>query len=146
MERLITENLVCFDVEAETKEDVIRCLAQKMAEEGRLNDLDGYVTAVLEREKTFSTGVGFSVATPHAKTDTVKTASLAFARLTHEIQWDEEEKASIIFQIGIPTADKGDRHLQILAALSRKLIHDDFREKIINAKNPREILELIGEI
>ena len=145
-EKLINENLVLFDVEAETREDVIRCIAERMDSEGRLADKQGYVDAVLKRESSSSTAVGFSVATPHAKTDAAKVATLAFARLKKEIAWDEDENASIIFQIAIPAKDKGERHLQILAALSRKLVHGDFRDKIMAATDPKEVLELIGEV
>lgn len=73
MEQVITTDLICLDVEAESKEDVIRLLAEKLDKAGRLNDKDEYIAEVFKREETYATGVGFSVATPHAKTDAVKT-------------------------------------------------------------------------
>lgn len=147
MEKLITPELLCFDLDATTKEEVINKLADKMDAAGRLNDKTGYVTDVLAREQHFSTAVGFSVATPHAKTDHAKTTSIAFARLKNEIVWDDEdETASLIFQLAVPTSEKGDRHLQILAKLSRKLLHDDFRAQLIAAKTPEEVIELVGEV
>ena len=91
MEQVITTDLVCLDVEAESKEDVIRLLAEKLDGAGRLNDRETYIAEVFKREETYATGVGFSVATPHAKTDAVKTASVAFARLKKAIHWDEDD-------------------------------------------------------
>lgn len=146
MSNLISGNLVCFDVEASTKEEVIRILAEKMAEDGRLTDTEQYVQAVLDREQHYSTGVGFEVATPHAKTDAVKLPSLAFARLTNPIQWDEDETASLIFQIGVPAADGGNRHLEILAKLSRNLIHEEFREQLAQATTAQQVIELVGNV
>ncbi|MDF1494815.1 PTS sugar transporter subunit IIA [Caproiciproducens sp. CPB-2] len=146
MEALIQENLIYFDVDVKNKVEAIEFLASKMYAAGRIKNEEAYVSAVLEREKEFSTGVGFSVATPHAKTDNVKTATVAFAHLKNEIQWDEEEKASLIFLLAIPDKDRGDRHLQILASISRKLVHEEFRELIAKAKTPKEILKLIGEV
>ena len=145
MEQVITTDLICLDVEAESKEDVIRLLAEKLDKAGRLNDKDEYIAEVFKREETYATGVGFSVATPHAKTDAVKTASVAFARLKKAIHWDDEDDVTMIFQLAVPCTEAGDLHLQILAALSRKLIYDEFRDQIAAAASAEEILALIGD-
>lgn len=145
MEQVITTDLICLDVEAESKEDVIRLLAEKLDKAGRLNDKDEYIAEVFKREETYATGVGFSVATPHAKTDAVKTASVAFARLKKAIHWDDEDDVTMIFQLAVPCTWAGDLHLQILAALSRKLIYDEFRDQIAAAASAEEILALIGD-
>lgn len=148
MKNLVDSKFVFFDVEGESKEQIIRFLSEKFLEDERISDLDGYVGAVLEREENFSTAVGYSVATPHAKTDYATHATVAFARLQKEILWDEEEneKASIIFLLAIPTKDKGDRHLKILASLSRKLVHEEFRQKISEATKAEEVVALIDDI
>ena len=39
---------------------------------------------------------------------------------------------------------QGDRHLEILAALFRKIMHDDFREQLAGAGTADEVIELIG--
>ncbi len=145
MEQVLSKELICLDAEAEDKEAVIRLLADRLDQAGRLADKEEYIRQVFKREETYATGVGFSVATPHAKTDAVKTASVAFARLKKEIYWDEEDNVTMIFQLAVPETGAGDRHLQILAALSRKLIDDDFREQIQKAETPEEILALVGE-
>ena len=145
MEQVITTDLICLDVEAESKEDVIHLLAEKLDKAGRLNDKDEYIAEVFKREETYATGVGFSVATPHAKTDAVKTASVAFARLKKAIHWDDEDDVTLIFQLAVPCTGAGDLHLQILAALSRKLIYDEFRDQIAAAASAEEILALIGD-
>ena len=145
MEQVLSKELICLDAEAESKEAVIRLLADRLDRAGRLADKEEYIRQVFKREETYATGVGFSVATPHAKTDAVKAASVAFARLKKEIYWDEEDNVTMIFQLAVPETGAGDRHLQILAALSRKLIDDDFREQIQRAETPEEILALVGE-
>ena len=57
MEQVITTDLVCLDVEAESKEDVIRLLAEKLDGAGRLNDRETYIAEVFKREETYATGV-----------------------------------------------------------------------------------------
>ena len=146
MTKIMTPELVCLDVNVSSKEEIISLLAEKMDQCGRLNQKEEYIKAVFEREASFTTAVGFSVATPHAKTDAVKVVSVAFARLSKEIPWDEEENVSFVFQIAVPTSEAGNRHLQILAGLSRRLMHDEFRNQISNVKSAEELIELIGEI
>ena len=52
----------------------------------------------------------------------------------------------MLFQIGVPSPGQGDRHLEILAGLFRKVMHEDFREQLKNAKNADEVIELIGTV
>lgn len=151
MERLTVESLVdpqfvLFDVEADSKEQVIRALSERLLHEGRINDLEGYVSAVLERESTSSTAVGFSIATPHAKSEFVADATIGFARLSNELAWDDEETVRLVFLIAVPLKDKGDRHLQILAKLFRKFVDEEFRATISEATNAGDIVALIDDI
>ena len=55
----------------------------------------------------------------------------------------EQARVQMVFQIAVPDPGQGDKHLEILAKLSRKIIHDDFREQLMNAANEKEVLELI---
>lgn len=141
---LMSKELVMFDVEADSAEDVIRIIADAMEKDGRLLDKEGYIADVMTRESHSSTAVGFSLATPHAKSTFVKEESLAFIHLKNKIKWDDREEVDIIFEIGVPSPAQGDRHLEILAALFRKIMNIDFRENLINAKTPEEIIETVG--
>ena len=120
---LMNEGLIVFDLEAASPEETVSKIARVMEEQGRLNDRAAYVADVIKREEGAPTSIGFLIATPHAKSVHVKEPSLAFARLKDPGQ--------------------GDKHLEILAKLSRKIIHDDFREQLMNVTNEKEVLELI---
>ena len=96
---LMSSAMVIFDAEANSAEEVINLIADSMDKDDRLIDRDGYVKDVLAREASSSTAVGFSVATPHAKSVHVKEPSLAFVRLAHPIKWDDSEEVDIVFQI-----------------------------------------------
>lgn len=143
---LINKELIVFDAEAENSQEVITMVADMMNRDDRLTDMDGYIKDVLHREASSSTAIGFHIATPHAKSEHVKEPSLAFVHLKEPIKWDGKEKAEMIFQIGVPAPGQGNRHLEILAALFRKIIHDDFREKLAAAMTPEEVIELIGNV
>ena len=143
---LMNEAIVMFDVEANSAEEVIRLIADAMDKDDRLIDKEGYVADVLAREASSSTAVGFSVATHHSKSVHVKEPSLAFVRLAKPMKWDDSEEVDMVFQIGVPSPGQGDRHLEILAGLFRKVMHDDFREQLANAKTADEVINLIGAV
>ena len=130
----MSKEIVMFDVDAKDRDEVINLIADAMDKDGRLIDKEGYVA------------VGFSVATPHSKSVHVKEPSLAFVRLSHPMKWDDSEEVELVFQIGVPSPGQGDRHLEILAGLFRKVMHDDFREKLFSAKTADEVIELIGAV
>ncbi len=150
MEReLMSQSIIMFDMVAQTKEEVISQMTSLMDADQRLLDRSGYEQDVLTREGQASTAVGFLTATPHAKSDHVKCPSLAFARLKEPICWEGEEgeeTVSMVFQVGVPAENQGDRHLEILAGLFRKLIYDEFREELLNADSKEKILELVGKL
>ncbi|MFQ9516272.1 MAG: PTS sugar transporter subunit IIA [Eubacterium sp.] len=143
---LMSNEIVMFDVEADSAEEVIRMIADAMEADHRLIDKEGYIADVMKREESSSTAVGFSVATPHSKSVHVKEPSLAFARLKKKMKWIDSEEVEIIFQIGVPSPGTGDRHLEILAGLFRKIMHDDFREQLAKAETADEIIRLIGSV
>lgn len=143
---LMSNEIVMFDVEASSKEEIIDIISEAMDRDGRLNDKDGYVADVIKREAGSSTAVGFMVATPHAKSVHVKEPSLAFLKLRNAIKWDSEETVQMVFQIGVPSPGQGDRHLEILSALFRNLVHDDFREKLSAATTAEEVIALVGQV
>ncbi|MFD3155907.1 PTS sugar transporter subunit IIA [Haloimpatiens sp. FM7330] len=143
MTKMITKDMIVLDMEAKDKEDVIRKLSKIIEDTDRLIDLDGYIKQVKEREATYPTSIGFDVAIPHGKCDSVKTAGVAFARLKSEIAWSEEENVRYVFLIAVPEKEAGDTHLKILAQLSRKIMREEFRNDLEKANDVDKVLELL---
>ena len=145
MSKVIVEELIHLNMNSTTKEEAIKELAMQVQKTGRIDDYNQYVESVFERENMTSTGIGFQIAIPHGKCQTVKTSTVAFGRLSKDIEWQslDGEGVRFIFLLAIPESCEGDEHLRIIAQLSRKLIHKEFREKLAIAKYPQEIVELL---
>ncbi|WP_196592736.1 PTS sugar transporter subunit IIA [Pectinatus sottacetonis] len=146
MNNLITEKMIILDKVLKDKNEIITTLAQQMNSAGRLNNLDKYIDAVKSREADFSTSMGFYVAIPHGKSDAVKNSALAFIRLKDMVEWSDQEKVKYVFMIAVPRENSGDEHLKILASLSRNLIHEDFREKLMTLQKASELVQIIENI
>jgi len=141
---LITKDMIVLDLEAKDKQDTIQKLARLIEKENRLNEFDGFIEQVNIRENQFPTSVGFSVAIPHGKTNSVKTAALAFARLKNEVKWSDEENTKYIFLIAVPEEAAGNQHLKILAQISRKIMREEFRNQLEQVSSIDEVLEMLS--
>ena len=144
---LITAELIDLNLEATSKEETIQKLGALAQQLGRVQDLDTYVSAVLKREESYSTSVGFGVAIPHGKTDAVLEPFLGFAKVK-DVDWNSPDgkPVDLIFIIGVPEAQAGTEHLTILAKISRNLMKEEFRQQLRNIETKEGILALIQEV
>lgn len=144
---LMTKDIMCLDLESTKKKEVIKELSQMLFDADKVSNLDKFVTEIESREQLGTTGVGYGVAIPHAKTKFVKTPALAFGKSSQGIDYDsmDGEDAHIFFMIAAP-ADGANLHLQTLAKLSRKLIDEDFRDRLHKATTKEEVLEILSRI
>ncbi|EOD00602.1 PTS sugar transporter subunit IIA [Caldisalinibacter kiritimatiensis] len=144
--QLINENLVNLNLKSSTKEEVIKELVSVLDENDRLLDRDALEKAVFEREKTFSTGIGMGVAIPHGKSSGVKQPSLVFGRKLEGIDFESTDgkPAKIFFLIAVPENSDA-AHLKLLSKLSRSLMHEEIRNKLLEAKEKHEIIDILNQ-
>ncbi len=141
---VIDKDLILLDLIGD-KEQIISTLAKKAFDQGRLENQQEYIDAVLKREKEYSTALGYEVAIPHGQSDTVKDPFVVFGRVKEPIIWDQNS-VRLIFMIGVPEHNKDKIHMKILANISRKLIDDEFRKSLIEAKDEKEVFDILSQI
>jgi PTS system fructose-specific IIA component len=142
---LITEDLVALDVEGSDRTAVTRLLAERLAAAGRVTDLEGFLADVRAREEQMPTGLPGGIGIPHARSAHVTVPTLGFARVPGGVDWGAEDgPANLVFLIAAPEGG-GSEHLTILAKLARKLIHASFRESLLAAEKPSDVVDLIGK-
>ncbi|WP_199620249.1 PTS sugar transporter subunit IIA [Paenibacillus alkalitolerans] len=145
---LLDEKSIFIPLEASDKENCIKSMIDGLAAAGCVSDKSAYLETVLNREKTGSTGIGFGVAIPHGKSKGVTTAGLAFAKLTRPMDWQsiDGNPVSVVIMIAVPEEAAGNEHLQILIAISRKLIDEDFRNRLMEVENSQQLFSLLETI
>ena len=126
----------------ETKEEIITYLSQKAGHAKKIKNVKSYVDAVLDRESTASTAVGFGIAIPHGESDAVTETFVACLHLLHPVQWDHDE-VDLVFMIGVPLSSRNKEHLRILAMLSRHLRKEAFRKELRKIRTDQEFYECI---
>lgn len=145
---ILKEETVNLELAVSSQDECLHVMIEGMEKAGFVNDKAVYLAAVNEREQKGSTGIGFGVAIPHGKSSGVAAAGLAFARLAKPIDWNslDGNPVQIVFLIGVPEKDAGNEHMKILIALSRKLIHEDFRKKLLAVNSAAELYAVLQSI
>jgi fructose PTS system EIIA component len=145
---IMNKNIIFLGLKASSRDEAICTMVDRMYEHGYIIDKEKYLTAVREREAKGTTGIGFGVAIPHGKSDGVKSPCVAYARLATPVEWNsfDGKPVSNIFLIAVPQANAGNDHLKILIAISKRLMHEDFRQQLEQATTQEEILDVIQNI
>jgi PTS system fructose-specific IIA component/PTS system nitrogen regulatory IIA component len=135
-------------IEADTKEGVIREMAQSLVDAGSISpgDLDGIVKAIMKREDLGSTGIGRGVAVPHTKHPSVRrlVGTVAVSHDGVDFESLDGEPVQLFFLLVSPPDRPGD-HLRALENISRQLRDDAFCRQLKSAKGPLEIKTLLEE-
>ncbi len=136
-----TPELVVINSTATTKDAVIRELAMRLVAEGRVTDMDAYLADVAKREEVMATGIQGGIGIPHARSECVTAPSVAVATSTVGVPFGAPDgPAHLIFLIAAPMG-ADDSHLQILAAIARRVMRDEFRDALRTATDPAEIAD-----
>ena len=105
-----------------------------------------YGTQSTRTSETASTAVGLGIAIPHCVSPHVRADSVAAVRLSPAVAWGEgSEPAELAILIAVRPGAAGARHLKTIAALSRRLCDEDFRERLLAAPDDAALAGLLGE-
>jgi PTS system fructose-specific IIC component len=144
MSDLITSALVRLDADlGAEKHDVIRALARIVSGAGRTTDPDRLADDAIAREATAPTGLAGGIAIPHCRTEAVSEPTLAFVRLSPQVEFGAKDgPADLAFLIAAPAGSDA-THLQLLTKLARALVKPDFTAGLRAASTEQEVVDLV---
>ncbi|MCA6212726.1 MULTISPECIES: PTS sugar transporter subunit IIA [Thermococcus] len=142
---LIREEFIKMELEGKNKREVILELIDLLYKQGAVKDKEKFFEDVWAREQITPTGVGFGIAIPHAKSSAVVSPVVAIGKSSRGVDFEaiDGKPVHLVFLIGVPEKAP-DLHLSILSSLSRRLVHEEFREALMRAKSPHEIVEILS--
>ncbi len=137
---------ILADLSAETKEELLRELAEHVAV--RHPDLDRaeLLNVLMERERLGSTGIGDGIAIPHGKLKRLEKPLLAFGRSRKGVDFHalDHKPVHLFFLLLAPEAAAG-THLKMLARISRILKDPALRRTLFEAPDSATIYAAIQE-
>ncbi|MEC1738295.1 PTS fructose transporter subunit IIABC [Bacillus mojavensis] len=145
---IMSIDLIEPTLSGETRDDIIDEMIQKLSRTGMLHSESGFKQAIMNREQEGTTAIGMNIAIPHGKSDAVKKPSVAFGIKQSGIDWNslDGSEAKLIFMIAVPKDSGGNQHLKLLQMLSRKLMDDSYRERLLSVQTKEEGYKLLDEI
>ena len=144
---------VYFDLEGDTKEDIIIQMVNKTAQHDKtFNDSKELIEkSILQRESEVSTAMGGGIAIPHARIDGYDDILLSIGILKEPIECEmadmrSKDMVTIFFMITAETL-KSKVILKIMSSITKIALKEkDLLEQLINAKNSHEIFKLLDNI
>lgn len=145
MSSIITPELVDLDLPSDDRGAATRALALRLADAGRVTDVDGFLADVAAREAQMPTGLEGGIGIPHARSPHVAVPTLAFGRSAAGVDFGASDgPAHLVFLIAAPASGDAD-HMTILATLARRLVHASFRETLLQADDPEAAAAFITQ-
>ncbi|MHC4871194.1 MAG: PTS sugar transporter subunit IIA [Planctomycetota bacterium] len=144
----IAPTSVIADIESDTKNKCIEEMIDSLVANNhiRAEAKKGILTALYNRENLGSTGIGQGVAIPHAKHPSIKKIMGLFARSREGVQFDSLDGQPVhLFFLLLSNHDSATNHLECLAHISKHLKDDNFCRFLRNARDKKEIIDLLAE-
>jgi fructose-specific phosphotransferase system IIA component len=140
---ILEEELISSKVPGSDKEEVLNFMIDLVSKSPKVKDKEMVKTAIFDREKIMSTGVGKGFAIPHGKTDGITEMVAAFGITENDINFEslDGEPVRLIFLL-VGKENLVGPHLKLLSRISRLLNKDEFRTSLLKANTPSEILQL----
>ena len=142
---LLNVESIKLNASPKTKQEAIEELIDLQVKGGKIADREAYKEGILAREAMSTTAVGEGIAIPHAKSDAVKAPSLAAMTVPNGVDYEamDDEPSNLLFMIAAPNG--GDVHLEVLSRLMTMLMDEDFKNKLLSAKDKNEFLKIIDD-
>ena len=142
----LRKELIFDAVETTDKIDFLENLLCLVAERTEKFDIEPVLAELLEREAVTGSGIGEGVAVPHTYLADFKTMIIAFARIPGGLDFnalDAQPVKIAILLLGPRSAEN--LHLRLLARIAKLLSYRNFRNRLLEAQGPADIISIFRE-
>jgi fructose-specific phosphotransferase system IIA component len=143
---ILNEKVIVTNLPGTSKAEILNAMIDLAAKSDRVVDKERMRSAIFEREKIMSTGVGSGFAIPHGKTDAVSDIVAAFAVTDNPIDYQslDDQPVRIVFLL-VGKDNSVGPHIKLLSRISRLMNKEDFRKKLLEANSPSDILQIFRQ-
>ena len=140
---LLTPDQVVMPVLARDKNGVIAELTRHLANRWGC-DYPALLEAVQDREAGGSTGIGFGVAIPHARSAGVPELSLVCGVSPSPVGFDSIDGEPVrLFFLIVGPPDSAGQHVKVLGRIARLVRHEHVRQRLFGAATPQEFYNVL---
>lgn len=140
-------------IKAAKKEDALAEVVDNLVAGDALDEThrEEALAALIERERTGSTGVGMNVAIPHVKLKGIERVACSVSVHPGGIEWQAIDGAPVQIVFTVLRPEKSgehhdpDRHLELMRWISRLSRDGDFRRFALQVKTKAALVDLLKE-
>ena len=147
---ILNADIIDLNVEGQTKDEVLRYMANVLLKNGYINDVDVFVKDIYEREAEGPTGMGSNISIPHGKSNSVTRNGIMIGKTLNPIRWESSmsddgfQDTHLIFLFCVSAdAEFARNHMMLLSELAGKLGNDVRVTKLAGASTKEEIMDLL---
>lgn len=144
--KILTKDVISAELQAKNKQEALEELVWLLEKSGKVIDHRAVLNDILAREKIMSTGLENGIAIPHAKSDGVKEICVAVGVKKEGLDFEAlDKKASKIFVMIVSPKTGASPQMQVMSAVTGVLQKTEAVEKITNAKDSAEVLQIFTD-
>lgn len=134
------------DLRATNKKEALRELTDVLRRNQNIQDPEAFLRAIYQREELASTGVGLGVAIPHVKIAQVRDYVIAVGRKPDGLDFDSLDGQPVRLVVMIGASDRQTRDfVKMLARVMRLLKNVNNRDRLLEAKDPDEFIQIVRD-
>jgi len=142
---VLFKDAVLVDLKSMDKKGVLEELVEPVTGIARI-DRNELVKILMDRERLGSTGIGGGIAIPHGKMKGLDTLILGFGLSRKGVDFESmDNRPSHIFFLLLTPENSTGVHLKLLARISKLLKDESVKERLFNAADREEVLNIIRE-
>jgi len=142
----ISKDCIISNLKSNDKMHAIKELTRLLEKRGKIDDLDGTLARVLERESFDSTGIGSGIAIPHARINTIDGLVCAIGRKREGMEYRSIDKKPVhlVFLILYPPSDSN-KYLYFISSLSRLVLNENLVEKLMESASSTSMYKVVDK-
>lgn len=141
-----TEQNILLNCQATNKLELLTLISKHAKEMGIVDSQEALLNDFLHREDEGTTGLQDGFAIPHAKSDSVKEATVIYTRNATELKdWEtfDDQPVMQTFALLVPKEEQGTKHIEMLSKLAMALMEDEFKEQVTKLTNKIQLANVI---
>ena len=144
---ILTSETILVNADCRNKSEVIKTLIDNLLVNDRLLDVQEAETAIWEREGMSPTMLGFGIAIPHCKSNSIAANTISIMKLKEPVLWNEGDEmlTDTVFMLTVRASDAGNTHMKIFAQLARRIMRDEFRTALATCQGQQELMSYISQ-
>ncbi len=141
---LLNKKTIAVSMKAANKDELLKNMMDLASESGNVTDRQKALDEIMQRERIMSTGIGHSIALPHAKTEAVKEMTIAVAITESPVDFDslDNKPIEIVFLL-LGQVSNITEHLKTISEISQLLNCEETKGQMIKAKSSDELLKVL---